>query len=153
MTAAEEWFVDTNVLLYASSARSPWHRDAEALLSRARQQDIQLVISTQVVREYLAVATRPESGKIDKPAVRDALDNVRTFQAELRVIPEDPAVSARLVELVERYEVAGKQVYDANIVASMLIHGIRRLLTFNGQDFARFADLITILPVSPVEDA
>jgi predicted nucleic acid-binding protein len=151
MTAAEEWFVDTNVLVYATNARSPWRRDAEALLSLARQRGIELVISTQVVREYLAVTTRPEAGKIDKSTVRDALDNVRTFQSELRVIPEDSAVSERFVELVEQYEVGGKQVHDANIVACMLIHGVRSLLTFNAHDFKRFADLITILPISSTE--
>ena len=151
MTAAEEWFVDTNVLVYATNARSPWQRDAEALLSLARQRGIEIVISTQIVREYLAITTRPDAGRVDKSAVRDALDNVRTFQSNLRVIQDDPAISARLLELIEDYEVVGKQVHDANIVACMLIHGVRSLLTFNAQDFTRFADLITLLPVSLTE--
>ena len=38
-----------------------------------------------------------------------------------------------------------EQVHDANIVATMLAHGERRLLTFNGSDFQRFNDVIEIV--------
>lgn len=40
--------------------------------------------------------------------------------------------------------VAGRQVHDANRVATMLARGITRLLTFNVGDFDRFSDVITI---------
>ena len=39
----------------------------------------------------------------------------------------------------------GKQVHDANIVATMLAHGERRLLTFNGADFRRFEPMIEVV--------
>ena len=39
----------------------------------------------------------------------------------------------------------GKQVHDANLVATMLAHGIRRLLTFNLADFQRFAGLVELV--------
>jgi len=39
---------------------------------------------------------------------------------------------------------SGRQVHDANVVATMLEHGIRRLLTFNAADFRRFARIIDI---------
>jgi predicted nucleic acid-binding protein len=41
----------------------------------------------------------------------------------------------------------GKQVHDANIVATMLVYGIPKLLTHNTTDFARFSELITVLPL------
>lgn len=145
MTAAEEWFVDTNVLLYATSSRSPWHQDAVEALNRAREQETRLVISTQVLREYLVAATRPGSEGV--PAFEDALKNVRTLQSELRVVGDDLAIAVKLVDLVEEYEVVGKQVHDANIVATMMIHGIERLLTHNVGDFARFSDVVTIMPL------
>ena len=37
--------------------------------------------------------------------------------------------------IVER-RVTGQRVFDARLVAVMLAHGIARLLTFNGADFA-----------------
>ena len=44
------------------------------------------------------------------------------------------------------YSFAGRQVHDANIVATMLAHGENRLLTFNGADFRRFVRLIEVVP-------
>jgi predicted nucleic acid-binding protein len=41
---------------------------------------------------------------------------------------------------------AGRQVHDTNIVATMLEHGIYRLLTFNAADFRRFAGIIALKP-------
>jgi predicted nucleic acid-binding protein len=42
---------------------------------------------------------------------------------------------------------SGRQVHDANVVATMLEHGVRRLLTFNAADFRRFARIIDIEPL------
>jgi predicted nucleic acid-binding protein len=54
----------------------------------------------------------------------------------------------RLVDLLAVHRGSGRQVHDANIVATMLENGIRRLLTFNVVDFRRFARLIAIEPLS-----
>jgi len=54
-------------------------------------------------------------------------------------------VGAQLVELGSRYSFGGRQVHDANIVATMLAYGERRLLTFNDPDFQRFNDVIEIV--------
>ena len=45
-----------------------------------------------------------------------------------------------LVVLCREFPVAGKQIHDANIAATMLAHGERRLLTFNTRDFRRFGE-------------
>jgi predicted nucleic acid-binding protein len=37
-------------------------------------------------------------------------------------------------------------VHDANLVATMLAHGITRLLTFNAADFRRFGSLVELVP-------
>jgi len=43
----------------------------------------------------------------------------------------------------------GRQVHDANIVATMQVYGITHLLTHNTDDFARFAHLITVVLLQP----
>jgi len=58
MAGIERLFVDANVLIYATNGSSPWHGLANAALQEARQLGIELIISTQVWREYLATATR-----------------------------------------------------------------------------------------------
>ena len=42
------------------------------------------------------------------------------------------------------YPIGGKQVHDANIVATMLVYGIPCLLTHNARDFERFGDMVTV---------
>ena len=38
----------------------------------------------------------------------------------------------------------GKQIYDTNIAATMLTHGVSRLLTLNPDDFKRFPEVEVI---------
>jgi len=58
------------------------------------------------------------------------------------------AVSTRLFTLVATAHLGGRQIHDANIVATMATYGIRHLLTHNVADFNRFAAVITIIPLS-----
>ncbi len=48
------------------------------------------------------------------------------------------------LELVQKYRVHGKQIHDANIVAVMLAHGVRRIGTRNAADFERYGNVIQI---------
>jgi predicted nucleic acid-binding protein len=153
MTGVDRLFVDTNVLIYATNASSPWHGLANAALQEARQLGIELIISTQVLREYLATATRL-SGTDSGIPFADIFENLQTFQSEFTVVEDTRLVAVALENLVRSVAVAGKQVHDTNIVAAMQIYGIRHLLTNNGDDFARFAQFITVVPLkdpAPVE--
>lgn len=49
--------------------------------------------------------------------------------------------------LVVQRSVLGGKVHDAKLVAMMNVHDIRRILTFNTQDFARY-DIDAIHPVT-----
>ena len=51
-------------------------------------------------------------------------------------------------ELVQRHAVIGQKVYDVQLVATMLGHGITRLYTYNRKDFAPFP-VTPLLPPSP----
>jgi predicted nucleic acid-binding protein len=58
-TDVDRPFVDTNILIYATNEASPWHGAANTALQTARRRSVELILSTQVLREYLAAATRP----------------------------------------------------------------------------------------------
>ena len=141
--AADPAFVDTNVLVYASQAGTARHARALALLRRADAAGARLWVSRQVLREYLAVVTRLQPGAAAVPVVQAAAD-VRRFAASFAVAEDGPGVTERLLDLLERFPTGGRQVHDANIVATMLVHGVGRLLTFNGGDFRRFAGLVAV---------
>ena len=136
-------FIDTNVLVYAAADGAPLLDRARAAVARAAA-DGPVAISRQVLREYLSVMTRQQIW--GKPlslaqAVADAAGFVRQFT----VLEDGPLVWDRLIMLSRRYSFAGRQVHDANIVATMLAHGERRILTFTGADFRRFARLIEVV--------
>jgi predicted nucleic acid-binding protein len=144
--AANRLFIDTNILVYATDPRSPYRVGAVHALGKARQRGYALVISTQVLREYLAVTTRTNVGSSDVPFT-EIFENVRLFRRAFEIVEDRSIVLDHLLELLESIPTAGKQIYDANIVATMQAHGIRSLLTHNTVDFNRFSHLIDLLDI------
>ena len=82
------------------------------------------------------------------PAAVVAAD-ILYFQSTLRVAEDGPVVTSHLLTLLSTIAIGGKQVHDANIVATIQAYGIPKLLTHNTADFARFASVVTVLPLVP----
>jgi predicted nucleic acid-binding protein len=143
MTAAEPVFVDTNVLVYATQASSTQHAVAQTLLHTPEAAGIPPWISDQILREFLAAVTRPQPVLPPMPMAL-AIEQAKFFSQRFWIAVDGPAVRTQLLALLGTYPTAGRQVHDANIVATMLANGITRLLTFNVADFRRFAGLITV---------
>jgi predicted nucleic acid-binding protein len=144
--AAEPVFVDTNVLVYANQANASEHARATSLVRNAEARSAAIWISRQVLREYLSAVTRPQAAGPALP-LRVAANRVRWFAQRFRVADETAEVTPRLLSLLDSIPAAGKQVHGADIVATMLAHGIRHLVTFNVADFRRFEPLIAIEPL------
>ncbi len=142
--AADPAFVDTNVLVYASQTPSAFHPRASAALRQARQESRALWISRQVLREYLATVTRPQREQVPL-TMTEALTDVGKLERDFNVAEDGPGVFEELRRLLGRVQVAGKQVHDANIAATMVACGITRLLTFNVADFRRFQPSIELV--------
>lgn len=137
-------FVDTNILVNARIREAPHHEAARAGLERALRGTEPVRISRQIMREYLAVVTRPQAWPV--PITRgEALDDIGRLDRTLEVLEDGPRVTEALVALCREVQVGGRQVHDANIVATMLAHGERRLLTFNGADFRRYQERIELV--------
>jgi predicted nucleic acid-binding protein len=139
--------VDTNVLVYSSDDLSPLQNLAQQALQKARGLGIDLVISQQILREYLVITTRFSMSKTNASLFQKILGNVKMFQAELTVLAETPAILPRLLALLDEIPTSGKQIHDANIAATMLVHGITHILTGNVEDFQRFSGKIHIVPL------
>ena len=63
------------------------------------------------------------------------------------MVEDGPAVTSALLTILAAVPCGEKQVYDANIVATMTTRSIRRLLTHNVSDFVRFSTWVDILPL------
>jgi predicted nucleic acid-binding protein len=144
--AAEALFLDTNVLIYANVASAPRHADALEAIRAHHRSGAELWTSRQVLREYLAALSRPQTFTSPRP-VATLIERGRYFESRFQVAEDGPQVTARLLELMGQLSIGGKQVHDANIVATMQAHGVIRLLTANPVDFARFRHLVTVVPL------
>jgi predicted nucleic acid-binding protein len=140
---ADPLFVDTNVLVYAAVAEAPLHDLARRTLANAAAGGTKFWISRQVLREFIATLTRPQ-GFSAPLSVSVLVSLVRDLQQRMDVADETTGVTQHLLSLLQQVSTGGKQVHDANIVATMQVHGIQRLLTANPSDFARFAHLIVV---------
>ncbi|MBZ0299001.1 MAG: type II toxin-antitoxin system VapC family toxin [Anaerolineae bacterium] len=140
-------FVDTNVLLRAVNDALPLHGEADEPVRRMRHNGYELWISRQIIREYLSQVTRP--GFFIQPMVMEQVDQqVRVMRVLFKIADETEAVTTQLLALLRAFPTGGKQIHDANIVATMLVYGIDTLLTQNVADMKRFASRIQIVPLT-----
>jgi predicted nucleic acid-binding protein len=137
-------FVDTNVLVQARFAPAPFHARARRALEAGPRSGAPLRLSRQILREYLAVVTRPQTWAVPLPTA-EALADLERLERGHAMLEDGPAVTRELIALCRAVPLGGRQVHDANIVGTMLAHGETRLLTFNAADFTRFAPRIEVV--------
>ncbi|MFT3872249.1 MAG: PIN domain-containing protein [Nocardioides sp.] len=133
--------VDTNVLLAATDRSRAAHDAATGFLNNDGRR---LALTPQIIREYVAVTTRPvEASGFGLPG-KDAVANVQQFLDDMVLLPENISTTRRLLALVGERAVTGKQIHDANVVAVALTRQASTIVTDNTRHFSRFADLIDI---------
>jgi len=108
-----------------------------------------LVFPAQVIREYLAVATRPIAANGLGMTTTAALENIWEFRVHVRLLPEEKPILPTFLRLVEAVPCAGKRIHDAHIVATAIVHRIGAIVSLNGDDLAPLAGPIAI--VTPAE--
>ncbi len=140
-------FVDTNVLFHARVIQSPFHQVADKMLTQLVSSRNKIWLSRQVLREYLSVMSRPGKFPVAIP-MASLTDDVQEFESQFEIAEDGPQVTASLLTLLNTIPTLGKQVHDANIVATMLASGISNLLTQNVADFQRYCHFITVIPLA-----
>lgn len=141
---ADRVILDTNVLLAATDIGRAEYGKAREALDEWPARGTSLYTTGQILREYLSVATRPVGRNGLGLSQADSVANVRALCGRLRLLDENEKVSTRLLALLDDVSCGGKQVHDANIVATMLVHGVDTIATINVADFTRFEKLVRI---------
>lgn len=142
-TDAKALFVDTNILVYANVAGAPMHERALSAINKAFLSGRPLWLSRQVLREFIVVHTRPQT--FVHPITSEVLgERLRYLEQRFQVADDTADVTHALIRLIRNFRVGGKQVHDANIVATMQVYGIPAILTHNIKDFERYGSLIQI---------
>ena len=131
-------FVDTNVLLRSVQPTHPSHGAAVRSVARLIREGESLVVTPQIIAEFWNVATRPT----DKNGLGFSPDTVTAEVAKIEefcsIVAESIDVYTEWKRLIAMHEVRGVHAHDARLVAAMNVYGIRRILTFNGDDFGRY---------------
>lgn len=105
-------FLDTNVLVYTFDAAAPAKRQRAGQLVETALADRSAFISSQVVQEFLNVATRRFASPMTWIEARTYLHHVLSPLCEVLVTPD---LCARAMTHAERF---GFRLYDALIVAA-----------------------------------
>lgn len=129
---------DTNILLRRTQPDHPSHALAVESVAKLLAAGEPVYFTLQNISEFWNVATRPIANNGLGFPVALALGELEKIERFLTVLPDSPAVYAEWKRLIVHHRVLGSKVHDAKLVAMMNVHGVRRILTFNTDDFARY---------------
>ena len=140
--------LDTNVLVYAADAGSPFHDAARELRDRGVRGELPLVVSPQVLLEFFAVITHPRRVHTPRSPQEASAEMAKYLRARrLRTIYPGPDVLRRVLALHAQHpHVARQDIFDLALVATMLANRITRIYTYNQQYFTPFQELTVLTP-------
>lgn len=133
--------IDTNVLIYAHRSETRRHGEALVKLTELAEGDVPWALPVFCLAEFVRVVThlRVFTPPSDLIAALDFLDHLLESPAARLLLP-GPNYRSVFRKTCEAGEIRGNLVFDAQIAAACLEHGVRDLITAD-RDFARFAGL------------
>lgn len=140
---------DTNLLVYAHRADSPFHAKAKALLSEAAEGAEAWALPWPCIHEFLSIITNPRIFRTPTP-LDEALAQVDAWLSSPMVVTlseEGQGYWEVLASLVRKGRIQGAKVHDARVAALAIFHGVDELLTAD-RDFGRFPDLPSRNPLT-----
>jgi predicted nucleic acid-binding protein len=130
--------VDTNVLLRRTQPEHEHYAVAVESVVRLLASGEPVHFTLQNIAEFWNALTRPVASNGLGLSAATALAEVEKIETALTLLPDVPAIYAEWKRLVAQYGVQGVKVHDARLVAAMNVHAVRRILTFDASDFARY---------------
>ncbi len=122
------YLVDTNVMwrrFDLTDARQPLIKTA---LDRLILQGETPCITAQNLIEHQSLATRPLNVNGLGLTRHEANEKAREMEALFAFLVDTPNIYSHWRALMQTYEVSGRQVHDARLVAVMLAHGVTHCL-------------------------
>jgi predicted nucleic acid-binding protein len=135
------YLLDTNCTWRRFVVTDPAHAKVKAKIDTLLLNGETLYITAQNMVEFQALATRPTSANGLGLSKEDANNEAKTIEALFPLLPENADIYTHWRTLMDSYDVKGRNVFDARLVAVMLTYGITHILTLNRADFQRFAGI------------
>ncbi len=138
--------VDTNILLRSIEPLHPQHAMAVGAVSRLLAESTPVYFTLQNIAEFWNVPTRPIENNGLGFSIPSTMAEVEKIEGLLTLLPDTPAVYAEWKRIIVEHGVSGVKVHDARLIATMKTHGVRSLLTFDVDDFTRYAGIEVVHP-------
>ena len=141
-------FLDTNVLVYSIDLSSENRDKHRAALETIRPNETEILcVSPQILAEFYAVVTSSRSITNPIPP-QEAISRIKRFSQmpNLRILPPPENLIDYWLPLLEETAVIGAEVFDRIHLATMLAYQIKRIYTFNKNDFNWYPEIQVIVP-------
>jgi predicted nucleic acid-binding protein len=141
------YLVDTNVFLRLVSRNDPDRNTVLEAFRKLSARNEDLFYTSQVLAEFWTVCTRPSTARGGYGLSPEKTERkARMIERYCRLLPDSLATHQEWRRLIVTHSVMGVEVHDARLVASMNVHGIGGLLTFDSKDSKRYAGLLVVSP-------
>jgi len=133
--------VDTQILVFAHRADSPWHARAKQRIAELAENSVKWAIPMHCLVEFYAKVTNP---RIYKPASTpvQAIDQIDAWleAPTVTVLGDDGQTWTSMRSLLLAAQIIGERAYDARVAAVCIQNGVTELWT-NDRDFLLFPAL------------
>lgn len=137
--------LDTNILVYATFNDLPQYSIAKELRDKAASKELEAYLSPQILAEFYSIVTNPE--RVVKPlSPEKAREEIDVYLNTFPMLKIKDTTTRRMVKLAQKHKVIGQNIYDVQIVATMLMNRVKRIYTANDKDFRRFKEIEVINP-------
>ena len=148
MATDKRVLLNADVLVHATDSLSRLHVPAVRVRALAAKRELDACVTGQVLNEYVSTITNP--AHVNNPLeVEKALEEYEKYSqlsAIAKIAPHSLTYRTQS-SLIERYGLAGAEVYTAELLAVMLDNGVRNLCTFETERFGRFSEISVLNPL------
>lgn len=131
--------LDTNVLVYAKDNSSSFHDAAVGVFNGSDE----LYLTIKNLVEYYAVVTKGEQPMLSS---KEAMEDLNEFVNSCTLLYSGEVSRHKLSELILKYNPKGTLIHDYEIAAIALVNGVKKIVTFNKNDFERVTEIEVIVP-------
>lgn len=140
------YLIDSNILLRWVQPSDPDYAVVASALEALVRQGAILCYTSQNLAEFWNACTRPVDRNGYGLSPQETDRRAQVLESRLRLLPDSLSVHEEWRRLIIAHSVSGAQVHDARLVAAMRVHGVKRIVTFNAKDFARYTEIEAIHP-------
>ena len=141
--------VDTNILLRAIQRQDLNLRSlAREAIKKLHSNGHLLHVCSQNLIELWNVSTRPANVNGLGLGITETQKNVSRCEAFFCLLSDTPEIFQEWKHLVSVHQVSGLKVHDARLVATMNVHHVPSIITFDVEDFKRYPGITVLHPQS-----